>query len=41
MEEKIIQLIAQFMQRVQLQGNEVPAFNQCIKALEDELKPKE
>jgi len=36
MDEKIIRILVEFMKRVQLQGSEVPAFNECIKALEAE-----
>jgi hypothetical protein len=41
MEEKIIKILVEFLRRVQLQGSEVPAFNECLKALELELPKKE
>jgi hypothetical protein len=41
MEEKIIKILVEFLKRVQLQGAEVPAFNECLKALEAELPKQE
>ena len=45
MDQETLQLIATFLGRVQLQGNEVPAYNKVIAALEAEhnaaqLSPK-
>lgn len=33
MDQKTIELTLQFMERVQLNGKEVPAFNTCVQAL--------
>lgn len=41
MTPEMAQLILQFMQRVELKGAEVPAFNQAVAALADEAKPPE
>ena len=38
MDKETIKLILQFMQRVQLTGQEVPAFNKCVQGLNKELK---
>jgi hypothetical protein len=37
MDKETIKLILQFMQRVQLTGQEVPAFNKCVSVLSEEL----
>ena len=34
MEPKVIQNTLAFLQRVQLQGNEVPAYIECVQALQ-------
>ena len=36
MTKEAINVILQFMERVQLSGKEVPAFNQCIEVLVNE-----
>lgn len=41
MDKQTVQNIMQFMMRVQLTGNEVPAFNMAIEALRAELERKE
>jgi hypothetical protein len=38
MDKETIKLILQFMQRVQLTGQEVPAYMKCITDLNEELK---
>lgn len=38
-EVKMAQLTYQFMQRVQLQGNEVPTFNQVVNWLASKAQP--
>lgn len=40
MTPELAQAALQFMQRVQLQGQEVPAFNAVCAALREELKPQ-
>lgn len=41
MDKKTVNNIMQFMMRVQLTGQEVPAFNEAMNALQDELERKE
>jgi len=38
MDKRIVQNILQFLQRVQLQGNEAEAFLECKMVLQEELK---
>lgn len=40
MSEEIIKIIMQFMMRVDLKGQEVPAFNKVMSALQHEIEPK-
>ena len=37
MDKQILQAAMQFMMRVDLKGNEVPAFNSVMNAMQDEL----
>ena len=36
MDKQIVELIAQFMERVNLNGKEVEAYTQCMQALKEE-----
>lgn len=38
MDQETLQLIATFLGRVQLQGNEVPAYNKVMAALQSEAE---
>ncbi|HBC7939254.1 TPA: hypothetical protein KE235_004282 [Escherichia coli] len=40
MSEEIIKIIMQFMMRVDLKGQEVPAFNKVMSALQHEIDSK-
>lgn len=37
---EVLNMIAQFMARVDLKGAEVPAFNKCMEALQREMQPQ-
>jgi hypothetical protein len=37
MTQEVLNALAQFMQRVQLTGKEVPAWNQCMAAIGEAL----
>lgn len=41
MEKNIVKNIMQFMMRVQLTGQEVPAFNEAMNALQEEFERTE
>ena len=41
MKDETIKIILRLLERVQLQGSEVPIFNQVVQELNQELKPKE
>jgi hypothetical protein len=38
-ELQVLQLIIQFMERVELKGNEVPAFNAAVQYLQQKAQP--